>query len=92
MEKIKEFGHTGYGPNQGFTSLNIYYPDTKTSVIVLENQGYEDFDIAYYFESRIRQIIMQSSLMNNYDVHFYFLNINADFSQNGWHNRSFLRN
>ena len=64
LEKVKEFGHTGYGPNQGFTSLNIYYPDTKTSVIVLENQGYEDFDIAYYFESRIRQIIKQSILTN----------------------------
>ena len=62
--KIKEFGHTGIVPDQGFTSVNLYYPKTKTSVIVLENQTFENFDIAYYFETEIRKIVLNSGLLD----------------------------
>jgi len=62
-EWIKEIGHTGYHPEQGYTAVNLYYPESQTSVIVLENQAFENFDIAYYFESLIRQIILKSSLV-----------------------------
>lgn len=59
----KEIGHTGYSPVAGYTAVNLYYPETRTSVIVLENQAYENFDIAYYFEAGIRNIILESGLL-----------------------------
>jgi D-alanyl-D-alanine carboxypeptidase len=62
--KIKEFGHTGIVPDQGFTSVNLYYPKTQTSVIVLENQASDNLDIAYYFESEIRKIVLNSGLLD----------------------------
>ncbi len=52
-----EYGHTGIVPSLGFTSLNLYFPKSRTSVIVLENQAFNNFDIAYYFETAIRKII-----------------------------------
>lgn len=61
---IYEIGHTGFHPGEGFTAVNLYFPKTKTSVIVLENQAYENFDIAYYFEKEIRKIVKESKLLN----------------------------
>lgn len=57
---VKEYGHTGYAADQGFTALNLYYPATNTSVVILENQAYEDFDIAYFYEAAIRKIVLRS--------------------------------
>jgi D-alanyl-D-alanine carboxypeptidase len=37
--KILEIGHSGYAT--GFASLNFYYPETKTSLIVLENIAWD---------------------------------------------------
>ena len=62
--KIKEFGHTGIVPDQGFISVNLFYPETNTSIIVLENQTFENFDITYYFESEIRKIVLESNLLS----------------------------
>lgn len=62
-DSIMEIGHTGFHPGEGFTAANLYYPKTKTSVIVMENQANENFDIAYYFEQEIRKIIKQSNLL-----------------------------
>jgi D-alanyl-D-alanine carboxypeptidase len=56
---IKEIGHTGFHPAQGFTAVNLYYPETKTSIIVMENQAAENSDIAYYFEQEIRRIVRE---------------------------------
>lgn len=61
--KGKEFGHTGFSPAAGFTAVNLYYPSKKLSVIVLENQATENFDIAYYFESEIRKIVLKNNLL-----------------------------
>ncbi|RZL34472.1 MAG: class A beta-lactamase-related serine hydrolase, partial [Pedobacter sp.] len=47
---IYEIGHTGFHPSEGFTAINLYYPKTKTSIIILENVGNENLDIAYHFE------------------------------------------
>jgi D-alanyl-D-alanine carboxypeptidase len=58
-----EIGHTGFHPSEGFTAVNLYYPKTKTSVIVMENVANENFDIAYYFEQEIRKIVMESELL-----------------------------
>lgn len=60
---IYEIGHTGFHPNEGFTAVNLYYPKTKTSVIVMENQANENFDIAYFFEQEIRKIVKESNLV-----------------------------
>ena len=60
---IMEIGHTGFHPSEGFTAVNLYYPKTKTSVIVMENQANENFDIAYYFEQGIRKIVRESNLL-----------------------------
>lgn len=60
---INEIGHTGFHPSEGFTAVNLYYPKTKTSVIVMENLANENFDIAYYFEQEIRKIVMDSQLL-----------------------------
>ncbi|EOG6905667.1 serine hydrolase domain-containing protein [Flavobacterium psychrophilum] len=60
---IYEIGHTGFHPSEGFTAVNLYYPKTKTSIIVMENQANENFEIAYYFEQQIRKIITESKLL-----------------------------
>ncbi|MCZ4244166.1 serine hydrolase domain-containing protein [Pedobacter punctiformis] len=62
-EGIMEIGHTGFHPSEGFIAVNLYYPKTQTSVIVMENVGNENFDIAYYFEQEIRKIILKSNLV-----------------------------
>lgn len=63
QSEITEFGHTGIVPEQGFTSVNLYYPKTKTSIIVLENQCFDDFSISYYFESEVRKIVLGSGIL-----------------------------
>ena len=60
---IYEIGHTGFHPSEGFTVVNLYYPKTKTSVVVMENIGNENFDIAYYFEKEVRKIVKESKLL-----------------------------
>lgn len=62
-ENILEIGHTGFHPSEGFTAVNLYYPKTDTSIIVMENQANENFEIAYYFEQQIRKIIKSSQLL-----------------------------
>lgn len=62
-ENINEIGHTGFHPGEGFTAVNLYYPKTKTSVVILENVGNENFDIAYYFEQEVRKIMKESQLL-----------------------------
>ena len=58
-----EIGHTGFSPPAGFTAVNLYFPKQKLSIIVLENQATDNFDIAYYFESEIRKIMLESELL-----------------------------
>lgn len=62
-DSINEIGHTGFHPSEGFTAVNLYYPKTNTSVIVMENVANENIDIAYYFEQEIRKIIKNSTLL-----------------------------
>lgn len=61
--EINEIGHTGFHPSEGFTALNLYYPKTKTSVIIMENVANENFDIAYYFEHGVRETVLESNLL-----------------------------
>lgn len=64
-DKAKNFeiGHTGFSPPAGFTAVNLFYPKEKLSIIVLENVATDNFDIAYYFESEIRKIVLESELL-----------------------------
>jgi D-alanyl-D-alanine carboxypeptidase len=62
-DSILEMGHTGFHPSEGFTAVNLYYPKTKTSIIVMENQANENFEIAYHFEQEIRKIVNESNLL-----------------------------
>ena len=56
-ENILQLGQTGFAP--GFISMNFYFPKTKTSVIVLENVGYETKDLkkTFYYHTEILKII-----------------------------------
>lgn len=55
-------GHTGLG--DGFASVNLYFPESDVSVIVLENQMNDNVAINYYFETEIRKILIKSDLTN----------------------------
>lgn len=57
----KYYGHTGLG--DGFASMNIYIPKSDISIIVLENQMNENGDLYYYFESKIKDVILKSNLV-----------------------------
>lgn len=54
---IKYFGHTGLG--DGFSSLNIYFPKQKISLIILENLMTEDSNLYYYYETKIKDILLK---------------------------------
>ena len=64
-DKAKNFeiGHTGFSPPAGFTAVNLYYPKEKLKINNKENVGTENFDIAYYFESEIRKVMLESELL-----------------------------
>ncbi|WP_310554576.1 serine hydrolase domain-containing protein [Flavobacterium sp.] len=62
-EYIKMIGHTGMG--SGYVSINFYFPENDTSLIILENTMNEDSKISYHFESEIRKIVAKSSLMES---------------------------
>ena len=59
---VKHLGHAGRGI--GFASLKFYVPESEVDVIVLENVYNEDTEIVYHFEKAVRQIILESSLIN----------------------------
>lgn len=59
---VFEIGHTGFHPSEGFTAVNLYYPKTKTSVVVMENVANENFDIAYSFEQEVRNLVLENLL------------------------------
>lgn len=59
---VKYIGHSGKG--LGFASIKMYFPEKDVDVIVLENQYSEDSALHYYFEIKIREIIMNSDLVN----------------------------
>lgn len=58
---IKYIGHSGKG--LGFASIKVYFPEKDVDMIVLENQYSEDSSLHYYFEIKIREIVMNSNLV-----------------------------
>jgi D-alanyl-D-alanine carboxypeptidase len=57
--KTHEVGHSGYAT--GFASINFYYPETKTTLIILENVAWDsksgDLTEAFQHHLHIRAII-----------------------------------
>ena len=59
-DKVKYYGHTGLG--DGFAAMNLYFPESDVSVIVLENQMNENIEICYHFGIEVKKIIINSTL------------------------------
>jgi D-alanyl-D-alanine carboxypeptidase len=57
QEGLLQLGQTGFAP--GFVSMNFYFPATQTSVIVLENIGYQTQDLkkTFYYHTHILEIV-----------------------------------
>jgi D-alanyl-D-alanine carboxypeptidase len=58
----KYIGHSGKG--LGYVNIKLYFPEEDVDVIVLENVYHENADLHYYHENKIREIVMNSSLVN----------------------------
>ncbi|SHG31047.1 serine hydrolase domain-containing protein [Flavobacterium johnsoniae] len=61
-ETVKYLGHTGLG--DGFSSVNLYFPQSDVSLIVLENQMPEDSSLFYAAGFKIKNILLKSDLLN----------------------------
>nr|WP_315238951.1 serine hydrolase domain-containing protein [uncultured Flavobacterium sp.] len=61
-DSVKYVGHTGLG--DGFSSVNIYFPENDLNMIVLENQMNADPNLFYASEIQIRNILFKSTLLN----------------------------
>jgi D-alanyl-D-alanine carboxypeptidase len=58
---VKYLGHSGKGI--GFMSFKFYIPAKDVDVIVLQNHYDVDSKLHYYFESKIREIVVNSNLV-----------------------------
>lgn len=61
-EPYKYVGHTGLG--EGFSAVNLYFPKSDISLIVLENQMNSKPDLFYANEIKIKNILFKSDLLN----------------------------
>lgn len=61
-ELEKYIGHTGLG--DGFSSVNLYFPESDVSLIVMENQMNQNPDLFYASEFKVKNILLQSDLLN----------------------------
>lgn len=62
QETPKFMGHTGLG--DGFSSVNLYFPKSEVSLIVLENQMNTNSDLFYNVGIKIKNILLKSDLLN----------------------------
>jgi D-alanyl-D-alanine carboxypeptidase len=58
---VRYLGHSGKGI--GFILFKFYIPEKDIDVIILQNHYDVDSKLHYYFESKIREIVMNSSLV-----------------------------
>ncbi|MFW0738734.1 serine hydrolase domain-containing protein [Flavobacterium sp. T12S277] len=61
-ETVKYLGHTGLG--DGFSSVNLYFPESETTVIILENQMNTEPNLFYASEFKIKNAVLNSNLLN----------------------------
>lgn len=64
-ENIVQYGQTGFSP--GFISMSFYFPETKTSVVVLENIAYDTDNLrkTFHYHTEILKIVRND--MKSYD-------------------------
>lgn len=62
QETPKYIGHTGLG--DGFSSINLYFPQSDVTMIVLENQMNDNSELFYATEIKIKNILLKSDLLN----------------------------
>jgi D-alanyl-D-alanine carboxypeptidase len=57
---ILQYGQTGFAP--GFVSMNFYFPESKTSVVVLENIAwdFDDLKETFYHHTQILKAVRES--------------------------------
>ncbi|MGE8525672.1 serine hydrolase domain-containing protein [Chryseobacterium rhizosphaerae] len=55
---LNYFGITGLG--DGFTCMNVYFPSTDTSLVILENQMPHDSQYWSYKEASIKNIVLEN--------------------------------
>jgi D-alanyl-D-alanine carboxypeptidase len=62
-DNILRLGQTGWSP--GFISMSFYFPESKTSIIVLENIAYDNDNLkkAFYYHIAILDIVKRSGLI-----------------------------
>ncbi|WP_343707213.1 serine hydrolase domain-containing protein [Flavobacterium sp.] len=60
-ENIKYLGHTGLG--DGFSSVNLYFPESDISFVAMDNQMPEDADLFYITEFKIKNFLLKSDLI-----------------------------
>lgn len=53
---VKYIGHTGLG--DGFAGLNVYFPDSDISLIILENVMGDSPDNWYFYEKAIKDLLV----------------------------------
>jgi CubicO group peptidase (beta-lactamase class C family) len=58
----KYMGHSGLG--DGFSSVNLYFPKSDVSLIVLENQMNTNSELFYQTEIKIKALLLKSDLLN----------------------------
>ncbi len=58
----KYIGHTGLG--DGFSSVNLYFPESDISFIALENQMNTNSEFFYKTEIEVKNILLKSNLLN----------------------------
>ncbi|WP_125720297.1 serine hydrolase domain-containing protein [Flavobacterium ustbae] len=61
-ESPKYYGHTGLG--NGFSSVNLYFPVSDVSMIVLENEMNANSDLFYKTGITIKNLLLKSDLFN----------------------------
>jgi len=61
-ESVKYLGHTGLG--DGFSAVNLYFPESDVSLIVLENLMPEESNLFYASEFKIKNILLKSQVLN----------------------------
>ena len=64
-DHIFQLGQTGFAP--GFVSMDFYFPQAKTSVVILENIAYDHDDLnkTFFYHVRVLKIVKENELIKN---------------------------
>ena len=57
---INYIGHTGLG--DGFSAINIYFPKSKVSLVVLQNIMPDDSEDYYFYEKQFKNLLLENDL------------------------------